>query len=193
MREGTCPDGPWIKALAVQDAIDQTDDDVLVVADADVWCDGLPEAIDRITSRPVVIPHGKVLRLTQRGTMQYMAGERWPEVAEEHRGMAGGGIVILTRDTWDRVPLDPRFAGWGQEDSSWATALTAITGKLCRFSHPLIHLWHPPQPRLNRATGTAENRALEARYLDCERDPVRMQALLDEAWEGGRRGIRQHR
>lgn len=191
--EGTCPDGPWVKALAVADAISQTDDDVLIVADADVWCPGLPEAIERIATRPVVIPHGKVIRLTEHGTRQYMAGERWPEAEDERRGMAGGGMVILTRDTWNRAPLDPRFRGWGQEDSSWATALTTITGKICRFSHPLIHLWHPPQPRMNRATGSVEGRDLEARYLDVARDPARMEALLAEAWEGGPHGVRHHR
>lgn len=183
--EGHCPPGPWVKALAVQDAIDRTDADVLVLHDADVWCPGLPEALERITDRPVVIPHGKVLRLTQQGTQQFISGERHPETIEEHRGMAGGGVVILRREVWEQVPMDPRFIGWGQEDSSFAQALTVMTGKICRFSHPLFHLWHPPQPRLNRAVGSVENRALANRYDNATRPE--MEAILTEARDALRR------
>lgn len=184
---GRCPPGPWVKALAVQDAIDRTDADLLVVADADVWCPGLSEAIDRSPDAPVVVPHGKVLRLTERGTAEYIAGAKHPEVGEQHRGMEGGGVVVLRRDVWDRVPLDPRFVGWGQEDSSWGYALSAMTGKIRRFSAPLYHLWHPPQPRLNRATGSVEGRALEARYLAAASHSADMDALLSEARDALRR------
>lgn len=183
--EGHCPPGPWVKALAVQDAIDRTDADVLIIHDADVWCPGIEEAAARIADRPVVIPHGKVLRLSQAGTEQFKTGERHPDVAEEHRGMAGGGIVIVRREVWDRCPLDPRFVGWGQEDSSWARALEITTGKLCRFTRPLFHLWHPPQPRLNRAVGSHENRALADRYDTA--DLPGMEALLTEARDALRR------
>ncbi len=117
-----------MKAIAVQDAIDRATGDVLVVADADVWCEGLQEALDRSPGHPVTIPHGKVLRLSERGSVAFRDGERHPDIAEEHRGMPGGGIVILRRDVWERVPLDPRFVGWGGEDRSWATALEAVTG-----------------------------------------------------------------
>lgn len=181
--EGRCPDGPWVKAFAIQDAIDRTDADILVISDADVWCDQLPEAIDRTSTRPVVIPHGQVHRLTEHESARFMAGGDRPYLTAEppRRGMAGGGIVILRRDVWDLCPMDPRFQGWGQEDYSLATALTTMTGKIARYSHPLIHLWHPPQSRLTRATGSVENRALEARYLAASRDRRSMEALLDEA------------
>lgn len=179
--EGHCPPGPWVKALAVQDGIDKTDADRLVVADADVWCRQLPEVLARTEDRPVVIPHGNVMRLSPEGTHQFQAREKHPDTIEEHRGMAGGGIVILQRQVWNRVPMDPRFAGWGQEDQSWAAALAMVTGKITRFSHRLWHLWHPPEPRLNRATGSEPNRALEQRYANA--DEHAMQALLTEARE----------
>ena len=43
--EGSCPDGPWRKGLAVADALTRARGDVLVVADADVWTDGVAEAV----------------------------------------------------------------------------------------------------------------------------------------------------
>lgn len=187
---GSCPDGPWVKALAVQDGIDQTDDTDLVVADADVWCDGLDEALSRLADRPVVIPHGQVVRLTPEATAAVLAGDpprRHKGSARTYRGYEGGGILILRRDVWDRVPLDPRFVGWGQEDSAWAHALTAMTGKICRFSAPLYHLWHPPQERLNRHTGTLEGLALNQRYEEHRHNPTEMAELLDEAKDAARR------
>lgn len=179
--EGRCPDGPWIKAFAVADAIARSSHDLVLVADADVWCDGLLEAIERRDGAPVVIPHGNVHRLTEHGTRQFMSGDRWPQIEQEHRGMPGGGLVLIERSVWDRVPMDPRFVGWGNEDSSWGIALTTLTGKIRRFTAPLRHLWHPPQPRMSRRDGSPENAALEARYEAARNDPVAMEALVEEA------------
>lgn len=165
----------------MQDAIDRTDADLLIVHDADVWCDGLPEVVERIGDAPAAIPHSKVIRLSERGTAELMAGERWPHAAEEHRGTPGGGILVIRRDVWEQVPLDPRFRGWGQEDRSWAIALTCLTGKIRRHSHPLIHLWHPPQPRQDRRNGSPESVALEARYEAAEHDPDGMAVIVAQA------------
>lgn len=186
---GSCPDGPWVKALAVDDAVQRSSGELLIVADADVWCAQLPDVLHLAETRPVVMPHGQVHRLTQSESQRFMAGERghFDTVEPPRKGMAGGGIVILSRDLWEQVPMDPRFVGWGQEDRSWSMALTAMTGKIARFSHHLVHLWHPPQPRLDRATGSHEGRALEARYAAASRDPVQMGALLTEARQTLRR------
>ena len=164
--EGSCPPGPWVKARAVHDAACRSSGRRLVVADADVWCPDLAPIVAE--PHPVIIPHSFVHRLTPHETQRFMAGGQRPyeTVERPRRGMAGGGIVILDRDLYDRCPLDPRFVGWGQEDSSWAAALTALTGKIRRHSRPLYHLWHPPQERLNRATGSVEGRVLERRYRE---------------------------
>lgn len=171
-----------MKALAVEDALRRTDADRLVVADADVWCPGLAEAADR-TDRPVVIPHSNVHRLTESDTRRVLAGGNRPYQTCERvrRGVAGGGIVIINRATYEQVPLDPRFQGWGQEDTSWGLALTTMTGKITRYSHPLIHLWHPPQERQSRAVGSTAGRQLEVRYHNATTSREAMAVLIDEA------------
>jgi hypothetical protein len=89
-------------------------------------------------------------------------------------------MTVLTRETYEQVPLDRRFAGWGQEDESWALALTCLTGAPWRGDAPLWHLWHPPQDRASRRWGSGASRALWARYCQAAADPDAMRALLAE-------------
>ena len=42
----------------------------------------------------------------------------------------------------------------------------------------MLHLWHPPQPRKNRSTGSTEGRMLQRRYENADADTMR--ALLAE-------------
>lgn len=193
-----CPDTEvWCKAEAVRNAIGDLDADILVVADADVWCDGLQDAIDAVhRGAPWARPHRLVHRLSQASTAAVLAGtppHRGMELDPDeptarrpgHRnegygGVDGGGIVVVRRDIWDDCPLDPRFRGWGHEDTSWARALTVLHGGPVRFNHDLWHLWHPPQPRLGRGFGSAESAELEAQYRRA-RTPEAMRRLVDQA------------
>lgn len=185
--QGGC-EGLWRKAVAVDRAARQTTADVLVVADADCLCDGLVEAVAAVEAGAAwAMPHGLVHRLTDQATLDVYAGT--PPSATTGRaqrpymGFAGGGIVVLHRDVWDRVPMDPRFCGWGGEDSSWALALETIVGPPVRFGHALYHLWHPPAPRQMHRWGNPESRALEIRYRRAARAGRRaMTDLLAEAW-----------
>ena len=156
---------------------------MLVVADADVWTDNLPAAIAAIGDAPWVVPHRVVYRLSESASARYMAGE--PDLTdldqEPYIGRAGGGITIVTRDVWEQVPMDPRFLGWGDEDDAWCYALTTLIGRPLRFTADLIHLWHPPQPRISRGMGSQENRDLIREYLRVARDPEAMAALIAEA------------
>jgi hypothetical protein len=189
--EGGCPDGPWRKAVAVADALARADGDLLVVADADVWCPDLSPALaslERGLGR-WAIPHQRVYRLTEYATAAVLAGGQLPDpplprrthpaVAESYTGVVGGGLVVLPADMYRQVPLDPRFAGFGQEDQSWARALDVIAGPPWRGRQPLWHLWHPPQPRISRAIGSVENLALYRRYRAASTTPA-MLALLAE-------------
>jgi hypothetical protein len=97
-------------------------------------------------------------------------------------GYAGGGIAAMPRATYADVPIDPRFEGWGQEDASWALALTRLVGRPWRGSAPLWHLWHPPQPRRERAIGSDANEELWLRYRRAKPADV-MRELVDEARE----------
>lgn len=179
---GTPPDGPWCKARAIDDALSRTDEVQLVIADADVWVDGLAEAVDLLAEHPVVIPHRLLKRLDRPTTERVLAGRNTAHSydREPYIGRMGGGMTVIRRDVYERVPLDPRFVGWGQEDDSWAIALKTIAGHPLRLKNDMIHLWHPPQERKNRSTGSDESRALQMRYEAAAFRPQDMRALLDE-------------
>lgn len=168
--EGTC-DGPWRKSLAVADAIGRASGEILVVADADVWCDHTPDAVDRLAPRSramVAVPHGRVRRLTASATDVARATGRLAGELEEppYRGRYGGGITVIRRSVWDEVPLDPRFVGWGQEDDAWGIALHwHYRSRAVRHGAPLWHLWHPHPPRQTRSIGSDESEALLIRYI----------------------------
>lgn len=179
-------DGPWCKAAAVQRAIDTTDADVLVVADADVWSDDITRAVDQVTGRyRWAVPHSDVIRLNQSATGAVLAGSQLLEVCgydeKPYRGRPGGGLVVVTRELWETCPMDPRFIGWGQEDEAWGHALIGTAGQPPRGNGPLWHLWHPPQPRRDRSIGSAESLDLCRRYLIAARHPDQLSRLLAEA------------
>ena len=71
----------------------------------------------------------------------------------------------------------------GQEDLAWGLALCNLAGTRWRGTHDLLHLWHPPQPRLSRKIGNAEGEALYRRYQLAHNDPVAMSLLVEEARE----------
>lgn len=181
--------GPWVKAHAVADALSQTQAETLIVADADVWCEGLPGAVRSVQDgAPWAIPHRGINRLSERATGQWLAGEHLSYLSSAldlcertYLGVEGGGIVVLRRDVYDACPLDPRFAGWGQEDDAWGFALRALYGPPVRLKSPLIHFFHPPQERATRSFGSLEGRDLRKRYARARNDPGVMRALVSEA------------
>lgn len=186
---GTCPPGPWRKALAVADALTRADADVLVVADADVICPEVGAAVEQVASgrAPWAIPHGMVFRLTEPASRAVYAGalpatQRSNVARTPYVGVEGGGITVLPRTTYEKVPLDPRFRAWGQEDEAWAAALNILAGRRWRGNAPLWHLWHPPMRRTNSRVGNDQGWSLWRRYeTAARRGPAAMRALLDEA------------
>lgn len=176
---------PWVKALAAGPAIAASTADVVIVADADVWCDGLVEAVKAVENgAPWAIPHSGVHRLDEAGTLAVMDGADWQEqrtCQRPYRGYPGGGYVVARRTTLIDIPLDPRFTGWGHEDSSWAAALNTLAGHYWRGTEPLIHLWHPPQNRISRRRGSVASDELGKRYEHARGKPLEMRALIEEA------------
>lgn len=187
--EGRC-DGPWRKAVAVADAAARGDAEILVVADADVVL-GDPFAVDDAIAAvrggaAWAMPHGKVHRLDRAATEDVYdigtsPGHTAGRTQRPYRGWPGGGIVVVARPTWERIPMDPRFVGWSGEDESWAAALDTLAGPCSRFDAALFHLWHPPQSRLSRRWGSREARVLTGRYRAARNDPGRMETLVGDA------------
>jgi len=189
--EGACPDdGPWRKGVAVADGVARASCDVVVIADADVWCDGVRVAVEVVAAGQAgwAIPHHLVRRLTARATDEVLETNAFPTVRttftydqRPYPGHPAGGMVVLTRDAYQHAPIDPRFAGWGQEDNSWALALRLLIGREWRGTEDLWHLWHTAQPRQSRAVGSSASAALHRRYWAAKGSPRSMAALIAEA------------
>lgn len=178
---------PWVKAELVNRGIEQARSEVVVVADADVWAEGLRAAIEWVQERGAwAIPHRGVYRLTEAGTAAYRGNQGAMDAAEmgleqdPYLGYEGGGIVVARRELLLEIPMDPRFVGWGGEDFAWGTALRTLAGPPLRVKYPLIHLYHPPQERMNRKHGSPAGRRLARRYDAAKNDPDRMRALIEE-------------
>lgn len=191
--EGHYPGGVWCKAVAVQVALEwhrPGPADVLVVMDADVVLDlgALRAAVRAVESgeHAWAIPHTEVHRLTQRATDRYLVTGEAPEHAELTRwpyvGVEGGGCVVLRRRTYDEVPLDTGFLGWGEEDICWGMALRTLAGAPWRAPERLIHLWHPHAVGERQARSPRwESDTLRRRYMAARDDPGRMAALVAQA------------
>ncbi|WP_181785075.1 hypothetical protein [Streptomyces phytophilus] len=180
---GEPPAGPWCKAAAVAAALPGVSGELLVIADADVWTDGVEAAVAAVRGgAPWAVPHGQVRRLSKTATAIMLAGgaPEGPLTRPPYTGYAGGGITVLPRALYERVPLDPRFTGWGQEDEAWALALRTLAGLPWRGTWPLWHLWHPTQPRDSSRWGSVAGRALYERYRRAARTPDAMAALVGE-------------
>lgn len=188
------PDGgPWVKAVAVHAGVQRAAGDVIVVADGDVITPNVGACVDEVADGRAVwaVPHHAVYRLRPYATEDLWMGRRelpdWrvsftqlrATIAEVHKGVAGGGSVILPRSLWANIPMDARFTGWGQEDLAWGWALTRVHGLPFRPHGPCYHLWHPPQPRLSRSTGSLDSKALYARYSRAY-TAAEVAVLLDE-------------
>lgn len=174
---------PFSKAEAINPAVHRSNADIIVLADADCETDGLAAAVEAVKQgAPWAIPHRTVLRLTEVSTDRYMrSGEvAHPFDRRPYRGMAGGGFVVAPRKTLCEIPLDSRYIGWGQEDESQALALRTLAGDPWRGDADLIHLWHPPEPRMSRRKGSRESWQLFIRYRNAAGDPGAMRQLIEE-------------
>src|SRR5690349_13470827 len=107
------PSGAWCKARATMPAVEDSCASIVVLADADVWSDGIGEAIAAVAAGAAwAQPHRGVHRLTEEGTEALLRGDSWedqPLTQPAYRGTEGGGIVVMRRETALEVPLDPRF------------------------------------------------------------------------------------
>jgi hypothetical protein len=176
---------PFNKALTVMPAVERSEAEIVVIHDADVWTTGLEAAVKAVADGASwAIPHWKVLRLTKASTHSItIGGEPSDELLDRpaYVGVAGGGIVVSRRDTLLEIPLDPRFTTWGQEDESWAMALWCLLGEPWRGESPLIHLWHPLEPRQTRRKGSQGGWDLRNRYARERHNLAGMTHLLREA------------
>ena len=183
-------DGLWSKGAAIADAVTRCTGDVLIVTDADVVLDPdvAREAATLTHSAPWVVPHSHVHRLTDEGTQALIAAgpgatpEGRPRLNGVQTVCVGGGWLAMTRATYDLVgPPDPRFLGWGYEDSAWGYALDTLAGPHHQGDADLHHLWHPAGSRRGADGRRSGSATLRARYRSARNDPAATAAIIEEA------------
>jgi hypothetical protein len=190
--EAECPGPDWVKGRAIQAGVERATGDTIVMMDADVFVsqDALNSTIEIAQSAPWAVPHTMVHRLGRYSTLELTeraaatvvdydpAGQVYAR--QPHKGVAGGGIVALSRTAYNAVgPPDTRFVGWGGEDTSWRRALDTMVGPHHRGDADMIHLWHPPQAEQQNPSQAA--RRLAKRYRVAVWKPEAMSVLLKEA------------
>ena len=181
-----CEDG-WRKGVAVFDGVSKTDSEFIIVADADVWVSNLHKYINK--NSKVVKPNRAVYRLTEYASELVLSGKHdinklWKEksmlLEKPYRQVFGGGLLFLRRDIYIDIPIDPRFCGWGKEDSSWGLALKTLVekGNIGRGQSPLIHLYHPPEPRVKRNKAFEHNEEIYSEYKQAYKDIKKMSDIM---------------
>lgn len=182
----TPTDAPWCKADAVRRGLDQTDATTIVIHDADVLVDhaAITECINAVADSLATwaIPHHYVHRLEADESAAVYAGQP-PAIrsARRYTGQPCGGVLVIDRATYEAIPFDRRFVGWGGEDLALEQALLTLRGQPLRLHADLVHLWHPGGGRARqRVQGEAQ--ALYQRYLRAARalDPREMWAIVRE-------------
>lgn len=190
-------DQPWSKgaAIAEWDVManlrgDHERTDMYAITDADVIVDpaAVSAAIEVVAAGRAqwAMPHRQVWRLDRASTTALLAGELSGARRYERRyqGVEGGGMVVIAADLYRQAPFDTRMVGWGGEDLAAGIAWRTLAGPPWRGQAPLVHLWHPPQPKLTPAVGSRANHLLLGEYRKVAGDPSRMRDVIhgqDEA------------
>lgn len=189
---------PFSKTSAINDAYSRASGDVLILADADTWCQrSLSQACEvaRDFDR-LVIPWAASYRLSAALSSRVTAlpadaPDPWPAEARETLDYnpppaTAAMMTIISRRAFEEVGgMDPRFRGWGREDTSFALACGVLLGKSIVLPGEAWSLYHHrPRNQEGRRvwsndTGTL-NWELGARYRRAVRNRDAMRALCAE-------------
>jgi GT2 family glycosyltransferase len=145
---------PFSKTIAVNNCYKKATSDILAIVDADVWVDPsiLIKAAQDIREKRVswVRPCNVVYRLNKDVTeslIEFSPGTAFPKYTEqdcERVTPVVGLVCVFSRDQFEHVGgMDPRFRGWGWEDTAWNILLDGIFGKAKIGNNIVYHLWHP--------------------------------------------------
>lgn len=181
--DAVCPTSRWSKGAAANPyLLEAPGNDVVVLADADSYTDprAMRNAAEAVRNGAGwAVPFTLVKRIGKADTARILAGETLPRptIERQSRALHGGGIVVADGLTWWAANgLDPRFVGWGGEDSCLGMALKTVAGP--PWTPPptvLWHLWHPASRRPSQPTNDLWNR-----YRRARRTPGGIAAIIRE-------------
>lgn len=187
---GVNTDTPYNRAAAINAAAAQATGDVFIITDKDLVYPGVRHAIQRVAKGGAAwVMSAQLVRLGKMPTAMLVNGAALsPSLAysngtEAHRS-AGGVVVCRAADFRKVGGLDPRFRGWGAEDTCFFLAMRTLVGKPERRGSQW-HLWHQVVTKGGRKRWkgqteemVAERQALRARYEAAHGNPARMRRLL---------------
>ena len=209
---------PFSKSAAVNDAFRHSTGDVIAIVDADAYLDAavLTHCADRIRLAQChgihlwFVPYLHLYRLREDITEDIIHSNPAsplrlssppPRADVEGFDASGWGhpfgamVQVMPRQAFISVGgMDPRFRGWGGEDSSFLRALDTLWGKHQNTANDVLHLWHPKIPsgpsqnpdsmdwKLRMWEGQTQSRAndwLSKQYHQATGDPAAMRQLVD--------------
>lgn len=157
--------------------------DVVVICDADTLPESEPlhAAIETATDGRLHLPYTWYRGLSQRGTIDYLAGTAAAgcPVDLEHEWATGGVLVIQPASWWAMGGMDERMIGWGFEDAAARICADALLGPTIRHNGTITHLWHPSEVGHGSPQHVA-NGQLCQRYVDATGNADAVRALLAE-------------
>lgn len=157
--------------------------DVVVLCDADTLPEPEPlhAAIEAATDERLHLPYTWYRGLSQRGTIDYLAGIPSADCAVdlEHEWATGGVLVIQPASWWAAGGMDERFVGWGFEDAAARICADALLGATIAHQGTITHLWHPSEVGHGSPQHVANGRLCQ-RYVDATGQPDAIRALLAE-------------
>lgn len=177
--------GMWNKAKAIDNALKTSSAEIIIVADADVWCE--PRFIVRAAhhvarKRSWSMPHQKVYRMDKatsaQWTPEYRGKVRYDR--QPYPGVPGGGLFVIRREDYNLCPMDPRFVGHSGQDIAWAHSAHTLVGPLYRLSGKLWHLYHEPQPTKRDPEYSKPNFRLMRQYALARGNTMRTRQLVNE-------------
>lgn len=157
--------------------------DVVVLCDADTLPEAEPlrAAIEAATDGVLHLPYTWYRGLSQRGTIDYLAGTPAADcsVDLEHEWATGGVLVIQPDAWWAMGGMDERMVGWGFEDAAARICADALLGPTVKHAGTITHLWHPQESGLGSPQHVA-NGQLCQRYVDATGDADTLWAIVAE-------------
>ncbi len=183
---GSCGDGPWNIAAALNDALGRATADIVILMGADTALDEVTvnAAVEEAGDGRWVLPAGVLLRVSQEATASLLSstpgGPLSGSIAgiRQACGFGWGPIVARTELLRDVGGWDERFYGHGGEDDAFAICASTLAGQPVQLGQDVHLLWHPPASRDEMQY--AANLALLARYQAADGDPIAVRALIAE-------------
>ena len=205
---------PFSKAVALNNAFKASRGDIIVLLDSDAYLDYrvIEHCAERLRAqreahvRSWFVPYNHLYRLTKRATDEILRScpckpKVLPTPPPKHDidtrdgsgplHVFGAMCQIMPREAFITVGgLDPRFRGWGAEDSAFTQALDTLWGPRHNTPNDILHLWHPsftsgsgPAWTVKmwaNQTSSGVNNPLAARFQKAYGKPDVMRALVDE-------------